>query len=313
MTDQILSFLTSVGGHFERVDPRLIVLAVVFHVTNHVLRSLAWRNVLAAAYPDRTIPLVGVTAAYTMGVALNAVLPARGGDAAKLALVRTRITGSSVATIASTMTVLVLFDLVAATLLVLVIALTGMIPFAPKLPLEGLPHLLVTHAFTVAAGATLATLAAIAALRRLRGPLTNLLARARQGGAILRTPARYARQVVAVQGAAWGCRIMVVFFLLQAFGLPATVPTAALVMVLCGASTLVPLTPGGAGTQQLILTYALVQAASAALVLSFSVGMQVGITAVNAVLGLIAAMVAFRTAHPIAALRSSVRLARAGA
>lgn len=77
---------------------------------------------------------------------------------------------------------------------------------------------------------------------------------------------------------------MVVFFLLEAFGLPATIPTAALMMVLCGASTLVPLTPGGA---------------------------QAGITAVNGALGLGAAMVAFRTLHPVAALRSGVRLARA--
>lgn len=68
-------------------------------------------------------------------------------------------------------------------------------------------------------------------------------------------------------------------------------------MVLCGVSTLVPLTPGGAGTQQVMIAFALSEAAAASIVLSFSIGMQAGITAVNALLGLVAAMVAFRTLH----------------
>jgi hypothetical protein len=60
-----------------------------------------------------------------------------------------------------------------------------------------------------------------------------------------------------------------------------------------------------------MLAYALSQTATAAAVLSFSVGMQAGITAVNALLGLGAAMVAFRTLSPGAAVRSARRLARA--
>jgi uncharacterized membrane protein YbhN (UPF0104 family) len=131
-----------------------------------------------------------------------------------------------------------------------------------------------------------------------------------RGGAILRTPWRYARGVVAVQAAAWCCRIGVVYVLLAAFGVEATLPRAALVMVLCGASTLVPLTPGGAGTQQVMLAFALSQVATASVVVSFSVGMQAGITAVNALLGLAAGMVAFRTLHPLRVIRSSLRVAR---
>ena len=55
--------------------------------------------------------------------------------------------------------------------------------------------------------------------------LRMLRQRIAQGGAILRTPRRYARQVVLVQAGAWTCRIAVVFFLLAAFRLPASVPT----------------------------------------------------------------------------------------
>ena len=34
-------------------DPRLAALALLLHVANHVLRSVAWRGVLAAAYPEQ--------------------------------------------------------------------------------------------------------------------------------------------------------------------------------------------------------------------------------------------------------------------
>ena len=299
---QTAAVVVSRLGH---VDPRLAIAALVLHVANHLLRSVAWRNVLAAAYPNERVPLLSVATAYAVGVALNAVLPARGGDAAKVALVRMRVGGSSVPTIASTMSVVVLFDLVAATLLVLAVCLTGALPFTPQLPGPG--------ALLPVAVIAVAVAACVLFGRRLRDPLRRLRAKVAQGGAILRTPGRYARGVALVQAGAWACRIGVVFCLLAAFGLHATVPRAALVMVLCGASTLVPLTPGGAGTQQVMLTYALSQVATAAAILSFSVGMQAGITAVNALLGLAAGMIAFRTVRPLRAMRSGLRLARAGA
>ena len=49
-------------------------------------------------------------------------------------------------------------------------------------------------------------------------------------------------------------------------------------MVVGGASTIVPLTPGGAGTQQVLLAVALSQTASAAAVVSFSLAMQASVT-----------------------------------
>lgn len=304
--DGFLHALGDAGAQFERLDARLIALALAFHLANHVLRSLAWRNVLRAAYPQQRIPLVGIAAAYAVGVALNAVVPGRGGDAAKLALARARIERSSVTTIASTMAVVTLFDLAAASVLVLLICATGALPFAPRLPLPA-----TTHWPLVALVAAAAAIAGGVAAQRARAPLSRLRAKARQGGAILATPGLYLRRVAVFQLCAWGCRIAVVMLLLHAFGLHASVPVAALVMVLCGASTLVPLTPGGAGTQQVMLAFALSQVATASVVVSFSVGMQAGITAVNALLGLVAGMVAFRTLHPLRAIRSGLRMARA--
>ena len=302
MADGVWQAVGDVIARFADLDPRLLVAAITLHVANHLLRSLAWRNVLCAAYPSQRVATTAVVSAYAVGVALNAVLPARGGDAAKIALVRMRVGGSSVPTIASTMSVVVLFDLVAATLIVLTVGLGGGLPISPELPVSGAPAWIV-------AAVVLAALA-LALARRLGQPLRRLRAQVAQGGAILRTPGRYARRVALVQAGAWGCRIAVVYCLLAAFGLDATVPHAALVMILCGASTLVPLTPGGAGTQQVMLAYGLSQVASAAAIVSFSIGMQAGITAINALLGVLAGMVAFRTLHPLRAVRSGLRLAR---
>jgi uncharacterized membrane protein YbhN (UPF0104 family) len=299
VTDGAAGVLASFGN----AKPSWLAVALVCHLVNHLLRSLAWRNVLACAYPTQRVALVDVAAAYATGVALNAVVPGRGGDLAKVAILRARLKESTVTTIASGMSVLVVFDLLAATALLLALIATRGLPFAASAP----------GAAPVIAAAAVALLVVLAAAaRRLRPRLAALLAQARQGMLILRTPSRYLRAVVLPQSAAWGCRIAVVFSLLAAFGLPASVATAAVVMVLCGASTLVPLTPGGAGTQQVLVAYALSGAGTAA-VLAFSIGMQVGITAVNALLGMAGAMLAFRTLRPVAALRSGVRLARGSA
>jgi uncharacterized membrane protein YbhN (UPF0104 family) len=306
VTDALASVFASIGD----VDGRWLAPALLFHLTNHVLRSVAWRNVLAAAYPARRVPLLTVASAYAVGVGLNALLPGRGGDAAKVALLRAGLPGTNVATIASSMSVLVLFDLVAATVLVAALGLLGAVPFAPSPPSAPgwLGDNLLLAGVIAAACAGLLTVG----VRRARRPLAGLWRKAQLGGAILRTPGIYVRRVAAVQAGAWCCRIGVVFSLLAAFGLPASLSGAALVMVLTGASTLVPLTPGGAGTQQVVLAYVLSERATTAAILAFSVGMQAGITAVNALLGVTAAMVAFRTLRPISATRSMLRLARSG-
>jgi uncharacterized membrane protein YbhN (UPF0104 family) len=298
MSEALEDVVEQLGG----LDPRLAALALLLHVTNHLLRSVAWRNVLAAAYPERRLRLLPVASAYATGVALNAVAPARGGDAVKVALARGALPGSSVPTIAATVSVLALFDMAMATVLVLVVASAGLVPI--ELPsLAAWPYVL--------AGAVVLGVAGRLVAPRVRRRLQGLWSRVRQGGAILRTPARYLRGVVLIQSAAWACRVGVVMCLLAGFGLPASVPTAAVVMILCGASTLVPLTPGGAGTQQVMVALALSQTASAAAVVSFSVGMQAGVTAVNALLGLAGAMAAFRTLRPLAAMRGALAAARA--
>src|SRR6186997_1481924 len=149
--------LETVVDSFARVDPRLVVVALVFHLANFGFRSLGWRNVLRAAYPDRRVPVLGIAGAYAAGVAVNSFVPARGGDVVKIALVRTRIRGSSVPTIASSMAVVTLLDTFVGAIVIGVLAATGRLPSPPGLPRP-------PGAIALVAGHPFATAAAVAAL-----------------------------------------------------------------------------------------------------------------------------------------------------
>ena len=83
--------------------------------------------------------------------------------------------------------------------------------------------------------------------------------------------------------------------MLAAFGVNATVPNALVVLVVGSLSTLLPITPGGAGAQQALLAIALAGEATTSQVLAYSVGAQVAVTALNAALGAISLLALFRT------------------
>jgi uncharacterized membrane protein YbhN (UPF0104 family) len=307
----LTSLVATVLETFARVDPALVAVALAFHLANMGLRSLAWRNVLRAAYPDRSVPFAGVAGAYLAGVAINSFTPARGGDVAKIALVRTRIHGSSVATIAASMSVVSLLDAVIGATVIGLLAATGSLPAPPGLPSPpAAPALLAAHPGVAIAVAAALALAAVLLARRCSARRADLGRKLKLGGAILGTPRRYATDVAALQLASWSSRVAAAFFLLGAFGVPATLPAAATVVVVGGLATVVP-TPGGAGAQQALLAYVLQTTATTATVVSFSVGMQAAVTLVNVSIGVAAAMLMLRTFRPARMLRTHVRALRA--
>jgi uncharacterized membrane protein YbhN (UPF0104 family) len=289
---------------FAAADPRLALLALTLHLSNIALRTLAWTNVLRAAYPDRRVPLLGIAGAYAAGMALNSFVPARGGDIAKIALARTRIRGSSVPAIGSSMGVLSAFDALVGASVILLLAAFGRIPSPPGLP--GLPAVVGSvagHPALVGVAAALLVGAALVVGRRWAPRVRPLWQNFRQGFAILGSPRRYATEVVPVQLAAWTCRIGAAYFLLAALNVPASLSAAAIVVMVGGLSTLVP-TPGGVGTQQVMLAYLLHTTASTATIVSFSIGMQAAVTTLNVLIGLTAAMLMLRTLRPMSALRT---------
>lgn len=286
----------SVPDRFGEVDARYLAPALCLQLLTLVFRALAWRGVLVAAYPGRRVPFLSIGGAYAAGVAVNAFIPARGGEVAKVLIARSRIPGATVPTVAASLSVVLVADALIGGSLVCVLWACGVLPALPAPGLGSIEFVL---------GGAAAAVTAVALAYRLRPERARrLVDRAAQGLAVVRRPGRYLCTVAPFQAAAWWCRIGVVFFVLGAFGIEASLATATLVVVLNGASTMVPV-PGGAGTQQVLATYALQGAVSAATAVSFSLGMQVGLTAVNTTVGIVALMLLFRTARPVGAMRSA--------
>jgi uncharacterized membrane protein YbhN (UPF0104 family) len=218
------------------------------------------------------------------------VTPARSGDALKLLLVKRRVEGSTYPTLGATLIVETLFDALVGISLLIWAASLGVLPSIhslPRLPNIDVrwifehPRALGTIALAVGIGIGVLLVWATAHVRAF-------WKRVAQGFTILRDRPRYLRTVVTWQAVSWGFRFATVYWMLRAFHVPASLHNALLAQIAQSLSTLVPITPGGAGTEQGLLLYLFRGKAARSALLSFSVGMHIAIVAVNVGLGVIA-------------------------
>ncbi|MEK6276472.1 MAG: lysylphosphatidylglycerol synthase transmembrane domain-containing protein [Actinomycetota bacterium] len=294
-------FFDAAGQFFQNlasVDWPALVVALLFLLAMYLARTRAWQNVLRAAYPKHEVPFRGLAGAYLAGAGINAVIPARVGDATKILLAKGQVRGSTYPAITSSFLVQSLFD-TAAGLLVFAYALTqGLLPRPPELP--NLPAFDISFwaenpqllLFTL----TMLGVGFLTAFALLARPAEEFWQRVKQGLAILTEPSRYLREVASWQGVGWLCRFGAFWFFLEAFGIGGTLQNVALVMSVQAISTMLPFTPGGAGAQQALLV-ATLEGPSRTAVLSYSVGTQIALAAWSAVLGFAAMIFIFRTTN----------------
>jgi glycosyltransferase 2 family protein len=271
-------------------------IALLFLLAMQLARAWAWRNALRAAYPDRRIPYLPLSAAYLAGAGINAVLPAHAGDVTKVFLVKRQIPGSSYPAVTSSFLVQTVFDTSVGILVLFYAISQGLLPPLPSIP--DLP------AFEISFWAdhpkallftTLGLLAAIAlGIYFLAHRVRRFWDRVKQGVIILAQPRRYLREVAAWQGLGWLFRFAAFWFFLEAFGIGGSVGNVMLVMSVQAIANIVPFTPGGAGAQQALLVATLTGPSRTA-VLSFSVGTQIAMAAWSVVLGFAAILLVFRT------------------
>jgi uncharacterized membrane protein YbhN (UPF0104 family) len=290
---ELTTFFHAVRSFFEHlagVDFRALALACLFQVIRLVVRTRAWRNIVAAAYPDTNVRWRHILGGYLGGVGLNAITPARSGDVLKLFLVRRRVPGSTYSTLAATLVVETLFDAVVGVALLLWAIHLGVLPSLNRLPHLpsidwGWPlrHPRVAEIAGVILGIVIGVLLVIA-VRRIEA----FWRRVAQGFTILRSPGEYATRVVSWQALSWGFRLATVYYMLRAFHVPASLHNALLVQIAQSLSTLLPITPGGAGTEQGLLLYLFRGKVGRTSLLSFSVGMHIAVVAVNVLLGVVA-------------------------
>jgi uncharacterized membrane protein YbhN (UPF0104 family) len=306
----VAATLASAGDRLAGVDVRLLALAICGQLAYSVLRAAAWRNVLGAAYPERPVRLLDVAAANSAAAGISAVTLGQAGSAIKAAVMKSRIQGSTLTAVAATLGVVAAFDAVFGAGVLLAAWQLGAVSSLP-VP-SAIPAWVLAPVAAVAVAGVAAAWLARSRARRLAACLREAIVRAT---AVLRRPACYVRGVAALQLAAWVTRVGVVFLFLQAFGIPASLADALLVVVVMGIASSVPSGPGGVGAQQLAVVVALHGTASAGAAISFSIGMQLVLTGFNVTLGLAAGTYLFGTLRPHLIVRHSRALlagARAG-
>jgi uncharacterized membrane protein YbhN (UPF0104 family) len=289
--ESIRAFFDALGTFFDHVSDvqwNLLLIALAFHTVNLLLRSRAWHSIIRAAFPRERIPFRTVLGAYLAGVGINAFAPARGGDVVKIATVRQRVEGTNVPALTSSLLAETVFDFFVASALLTWAYATSRLPRLPDIPHQPVFEwsFIARHERGTMIALGVAVIGVWLGLRWLGHHVRAFWLRVEQGVAILRTPRRYLRCVVSYQALGWVCRLASAYYMLQAFGVHATITNALIVLVVGSISTMLPVTPGGAGAQQALLVLALAGQASSSGLIAYSVGAQVATTALNAALGL---------------------------
>lgn len=284
-------------GHLASVRWEPLGIAIALHLLKLALRGVAWRNILAAAYPDARVRTTPVFGAYVAGVGVNAVTPARAGDLVKLYLLRRRIRGATYPTLASSLVAETLFDFVAAGAIFLWALTADVIP--SRAVLERLPSVdwswPVQHRTAALIIGAVVLVLVVAAIVSVRRRVERFREQVDRGFAILRDRRAYLMRVAVPQALSWGARLAAIFFFLRAFRLTPSLRNALVVQTADSVSTLMPITPGGAGTKQGLTAYVLRDGFSVSSVISFSVGMNIALVAANVVVGGIALLLMART------------------
>ena len=293
------SWLDAVGDFFEQLAQigwLSLLAGLVFFGGFLTLRSRGCLNALRAAYPQERIRWREVWGAYVAAYGFNNVFPARGGNVIRLFLTKRAVPNSSYPAVGSSFVVDNVFDLAIA-VPVLIFAFTqGVFPKPPdfsKLNAFDIAWLASHPRFTLFLLTALGFLVLLA-FAFLSVRVKAFWARVRQGVTILTDRPRYLREVALYQALGWLSRFVAIWLFLEAFHVGGSVKNVMLVLGVMAVSSLIPLTPGGAGVQQALLIQVFAGAAAGATVAAYSVGQQIAIAAFSAGLGLAAVIFIFR-------------------
>lgn len=298
MLVRVLDGIDAFLDQLAAVDPLPVFLAVLAQLAKLTCTSLAWRNVLAAAYPNEVVRRRSILGAYLAGVGVNAIVPLRAGDAVRVVLAHRAVAKSTYTTVVSSTLVLSIFDFVAASSFLTWAALTqDALPSLGDLP--DLPSFdfswLLDHPAAFELMLAALVIVAVGVGIWIHGHVVDFWGRVKQAFAVIRRPALYLRTVAFWQACDWMFRLVAIWFLLDAFDIPQTPENVLLVQVSASIATLLPLTPAGIGTEQAFLLYVFQGTVPSSKLLAFSVGLKFMTVGTNVVAGFTAIGLTLRT------------------
>ena len=241
---------------FDFVNWAWIVFALGLNLASVLVRASAWRLTIDQALEPPQPPFNHVFSAFAVGLLGNAALPGRIGELARVAVLRRRLPHGSGTSAALVGTVFAhrLFDVFPALLLV------GYVLTTAKIPDWAVTSLVIVSVI----GIVLFTVGVVSARRGDRAalegakPLKRLLAMARQGLSVLRSPL-HAAAAILLQCLGWTLQLLAVYVAMRAFDVHAPLPAAGLVLLLMNVATIFPLWPGNIGLLQAAVALPLVQ------------------------------------------------------
>jgi uncharacterized membrane protein YbhN (UPF0104 family) len=251
------------------------------------LTALGWYFILRAGFPEAPVLYRAVLASYATGVALNGFLPANIGTFVMLLMYVAIIPPATFSGVLGGMVVQKIFFTVAGTFVY--VYLFASVSGSFELQLGALhDHPVLSASILLGAVALIVVLGRIF-WRKLEG----LWEKAKQGGAILARPGKYAVQVVLPSFGAWLAKCGVIAIFLAGYGI--TVSFHAVMSVMGGNSiaNTVSVTPGGVGVNQATNVAALKGVTDAATATAYSLGQQLAITAWNVAFALVLVTWAF--------------------
>ena len=276
-----------VADAFEAVSWTWVAIAVGLNLLSVAVRTSSWRVIILQAIPKPWPSWRVVFSAFCVGLLGNVALPGRVGELARVAVItrHLRRRPGTWATIVGTVFAHRLFDVVAATGLVVYVLYTSRIPDWAK------------PALAVVIGVGLGLLIAAFLLARRHpqptqeapegaGAVRRLIAMARAGLTVLRRPAP-AVWALCFQLLGWTAQLFAVWAAMVAFQIHAGVHAAALILLLMNVVTLFPFWPGNVGLLQAAIAFALLSYGVAyAHGFAFGIGLQAIEASVGVGLGL---------------------------
>lgn len=275
------------------ISPYWLALALALKTAESALIGLVWRNILRASYPGSDVAFKTAWGASQGGTAMNAVVPAQGGTAAMIGILRASVPGSTVSGLAVATLVQAIFFTVASVLMVIAVALVRPRTVSKGSPVDETGGFVASHPWVVAAAVAAALVILHFLWPRLKPRLLDEWRKAKQGAQIFRNRRRYLHDVALPSAASYACRIGVNVVFMAAFRIPVTPFTVLLVASSHTLSQLFAITPGGVGQTQALDVATLRRYASSHDVAAFSITQDSVITLWNVVLGIAVMLWAF--------------------
>jgi uncharacterized membrane protein YbhN (UPF0104 family) len=250
------------------VSAPYLVAAVALQTVSTAFTALAWLFILRAGYPHAEITYLPILAAYAVGAGLNAVLPANLGSFVMLFMFVAIVPGGTIAGMLAAFVVEKIFF--AAMNVIVYLYLFVTVPGSFSVELGGLRE----HPAWVALIAAGVVLLLAVVIRVFWPKLRRFWLQAKQGGAIVSSPRRYAVQVFLPSLAGYTAKLAGIGVMLAAFSIPVTAGSILHVVAGNSIATNAAATPGGAGVTQAISVVALHDYTDAQTATAYSVAHQ---------------------------------------